>query len=316
MQKDVAIDIEGKAKTRRGIIKRDFIRNYRLYLLLLPVLLYYLIFCYVPMFGTIIAFKSYSPALGILKSPWVGFVNFADFFSSYYFVRILRNTLVISFYSIIFGFPAPIILALVLNEVRSRRFLRVTQTILYLPRFISLVVICSLIKNFTLSDGIINDIITAFGREQIAFLQTPKYFRTIYIISDIWQSIGWESIIYMAALSGVDQELYDAAYIDGAGKFRQLFCVTLPSILPTIMVLLIIKIGNVMNLGYEKIILLYNEAIYETADVISSFIYRKGLLEFNWSYSTAVGLFNSLCSFVLLFSANTLSRKMTESSLW
>lgn len=205
-----------KTGTFREVIKNDFRRNYRIYLLALPVLLYYLIFCYTPLFGTIIAFKNYSPALGIFKSPWVGLANFKDFFSSYYFVRILRNTLLISFYSIIFGFPAPIILALILNEVRSKRFLRVTQMILYLPRFISIIVICTLIKNFTLSDGVINDIIAAFGGERLQFLQDPKYFRTIYIITDIWQGIGWDSIIYMAALSGIDQELYDAAYVDGA----------------------------------------------------------------------------------------------------
>ena len=207
-------------------------------------------------------------------------------------------------------------MSLILNEVKCKPFLKVTQTLLYLPRFISVVVICSLIKTFTYNDGIVNDLIVFLGGVREPLLQNPKYFRAIYIISEIWQTIGWDSIIYMAALSGVDQELYDAAYVDGAGKFKQMFCVTLPSIAPTIVVLLIIKIGSIMNLGYEKIILLYNESIYETSDVISSFIYRKGLQEFNWSYSTAVGLFNSVCSFVLLFSSNALSRKITENSLW
>lgn len=301
---------------KNGIIKSDLRRNKRLYLLVLPVVLYYFIFCYLPMFGAIIAFKNYSPSLGIIKSPWVGFTHFRAFFSSYYFWRILKNTLVISLYSIIFCFPAPIILSLILNEVKCKPFLKVTQTLLYLPRFISVVVICSLIKTFTYNDGIVNDLIVFLGGVREPLLQNPKYFRAIYIISEIWQTIGWDSIIYMAALSGVDQELYDAAYVDGAGKFKQMFCVTLPSIAPTIVVLLIIKIGSIMNLGYEKIILLYNESIYETSDVISSFIYRKGLQEFNWSYSTAVGLFNSVCSFVLLFSSNALSGKITENSLW
>lgn len=301
---------------KNGIIKSDLRRNKRLYLLVLPVVLYYFIFCYLPMFGAIIAFKNYSPSLGIIKSPWVGFTHFRAFFSSYYFWRILKNTLVISLYSIIFCFPAPIILSLILNEVKCKPFLKVTQTLLYLPRFISVVVICSLIKTFTYNDGIVNDLIVFWGGVREPLLQNPKYFRAIYIISEIWQTIGWDSIIYMAALSGVDQELYDAAYVDGAGKLKQMFCVTLPSIAPTIVVLLIIKIGSIMNLGYEKIILLYNESIYETSDVISSFIYRKGLQEFDWSYSTAVGLFNSVCSFVLLFSSNALSRKITENSLW
>ena len=298
------------------MIKTDLKRNKKLYLLVLPVVLYYIIFCYLPMAGAVIAFKDYSPSLGVLRSPWVGLVHFKNFFSSYYFWRILKNTLLISLYSIIFCFPAPIILALFLNEVKCKSFLKVSQTILYLPRFISIVVICSLIKTFTYNDGLINDLIVFFGGTREPLLQSPEYFRSIYIISEIWQTIGWDSIIYIAALSGVDQELYDAAYVDGAGKIRQLFCVTLPSIAPTIVVLLIIKIGSIMNLGYEKIILLYNESIYETADVISSFIYRKGLQEFDLSYSTAVGLFNSLCSFILLFSSNAISRKITENSLW
>ena len=273
---------------KNGIIKSDLRRNKRLYLLVLPVVLYYFIFCYLPMFGAIIAFKNYSPSLGIIKSHWVGFTHFRAFFSSYYFWRILKNTLVISLYSIIFCFPAPIILSLILNEVKCKPFLKVTQTLLYLPRFISVVVICSLIKTFTYNDGIVNDLIVFLGGVREPLLQNPKYFRAIYIISEIWQTIGWDSIIYMAALSGVDQELYDAAYVDGAGKFKQMFCVTLPSIAPTIVVLLIIKIGSIMNLGYEKIILLYNESIYETSDVISSFIYRKGLRELELFYGGGV----------------------------
>lgn len=228
----------------------------------------------------------------------------------------MKNTLLLSTYTILFCFPAPIILALMLNELHSRAFLRVTQTIVYLPRFISIIVICSLIKTFTYSDGIINDIMFNFTGQRVPLLQEPQYFRTVYVISEIWQTMGWDSIIYMAALAGVDQELYDAACVDGAGKWRQLWCVTLPSIAPTIVVLLIIKVGSMMNLGYEKVILLYNEVTYETADIISSFIYRKGLLDFSWSYSTAVGLFNSLCSFILLIAANGISRKFTESSLW
>lgn len=320
MQKNTAltgIRMGRPAKVRISTrIGRDFRRNYRLYLLMLPVLAFYVIFHYAPMLGAVVAFKNYSPSLGIFGSPWVGLTHFRDFFSSYYFVRILKNTLLLSTYTILFCFPAPIILALMLNELHSRAFLRVTQTIVYLPRFISIIVICSLIKTFTYSDGIINDIMFNFTGQRMPLLQEPQYFRTVYVISEIWQTMGWDSIIYMAALAGVDQELYDAACVDGAGKWRQLWCVTLPSIAPTIVVLLIIKVGSMMNLGYEKVILLYNEVTYETADIISSFIYRKGLLDFSWSYSTAVGLFNSLCSFILLIAANGISRKFTESSLW
>lgn len=299
-----------------GRLLNDLRRNRRLYIMMLPVLIFYLLFHYVPMFGAVIAFKEYSPSLGILGSKWVGLMHFKEFFSSYYFGRILKNTILLSVYNIIFCFPAPIILALLLNELRSKTFLKVTQTIIYLPRFVSIIVICSLIKTFTYSDGLINDLLFPIFGERIPLLQEPKYFRPVYIISEIWQTVGWDSIIYMAALAGVDQELYEAAKIDGAGKIRQLFSVTLPSIAPTIVVLFIIKVGSMMNIGYEKVILLYNEVIYETADIISSFIYRKGLLDFSWSYSSAVGLFNSLCSFILLFSANTISRKLTDNSLW
>lgn len=294
----------------------DLRRNRRLYVMMIPVILFYLLFHYVPMFGAVIAFKEYSPSLGILGSKWVGLMHFKEFFSSYYFGRILKNTILLSVYNILFCFPAPIILALLLNELRSRTFLKITQTIIYLPRFVSIIVICSLIKTFTYSDGLINDLLLPIFGQRIPLLQEPGYFRPVYIISEIWQTVGWDSIIYMAALAGVDQELYEAAKIDGAGKIRQLFSVTLPSIAPTIVVLFIIKVGSMMNIGYEKVILLYNEVIYETADIISSFIYRKGLLDFSWSYSSAVGLFNSLCSFILLISANTLSRKLTDNSLW
>lgn len=297
-------------------LSSDIRRNRRLYVMMLPVILFYLLFHYVPMFGAVIAFKEYSPSLGILGSKWVGLMHFKEFFSSYYFGRILKNTILLSVYNILFCFPAPIILALLLNELKSRHFLKFTQTIIYLPRFVSIIVICSLIKTFTYSDGLINDLLLPFFGERIPLLQEPKYFRPVYIISEIWQTVGWDSIIYMAALAGVDQELYEAAKIDGAGKLRQLFSVTLPSIAPTIVVLFIIKVGSMMNIGYEKVILLYNEVIYETADIISSFIYRKGLLDFSWSYSSAVGLFNSVCSFILLFSANAISRKLTDNSLW
>lgn len=316
LQKEKPASIIPQKSSFGDRLLNDLKRNRRLYIMMLPVLIFYLLFHYVPMFGAIIAFKEYSPSLGILGSKWVGLMHFKEFFSSYYFGRILKNTILLSVYNIIFCFPAPIILALLLNELRSKTFLKVTQTIIYLPRFVSIIVICSLIKTFTYSDGLINDLLFPIFGERIPLLQEPKYFRPVYIISEIWQTVGWDSIIYMAALAGVDQELYEAAKIDGAGKIRQLFSVTLPSIAPTIVVLFIIKVGSMMNIGYEKVILLYNEVIYETADIISSFIYRKGLLDFSWSYSSAVGLFNSLCSFILLFSANTISRKLTDNSLW
>ncbi|WP_083778255.1 ABC transporter permease [Paenibacillus sp. JDR-2] len=284
--------------------------------MMLPVIAYYLIFHYIPMYGALIAFKEYSPMKGILHSDWVGLKHFHDFFGSYYFTRILKNTLVISLYSLIFEFPAPIILALLINEVRNKTFKRVAQTITYMPYFISLVVICGIITDFTNADGIINRLFMLIGYDGQAMLQKPELFRPIYILSEIWQRIGWESIIYIAALMSIDQEQYEAARIDGASRIKQIFFITLPGILPTITIMFILRMGNMLNVGFEKIILLYNPVTYNTADVISSFVYRKGLLEFGWSYSSAVGLFNSVVNLALLVTANYISRKVNKSSLW
>lgn len=284
--------------------------------MMLPVVAYYLIFHYTPMYGAVIAFKDYTPIKGILGSDWVGMKHFIDFFDSYYFWRILKNTLLISLYSLLFEFPMPILLALLINEVRQRRFKRVVQTITYMPYFISLVVICGIITDFTNADGLINHLFMWLGYDGQAMLQRPELFRPIYILSEIWQRIGWESIIYIAALTSIDQEQYEAARIDGANRLKQMFYITLPGILPTITIMLILRMGNLLNVGFEKIILLYNPVTYETADVISSFVYRKGLLEFGWSYSSAVGLFNSVINLVLLVTANYISRRVSNNSLW
>lgn len=295
---------------------RDFLLNKYLYVMMLPVLAYYAVFHYAPMYGAMIAFKDYSPVKGIMGSEWVGFSHFQDFFSSYYFWRILKNTIILSLYNLIFEFPAPIVLALLINEVRSRVFKKFVQSVTYMPYFISMVVICGMITDFTNPDGIVNTLLTFLGYDGNAMLQKPELFRPIYIISEIWQKIGWESIIYIAALMSIDLEQYEAARMDGAGRLKQIFYITLPGIIPTIMIMLILRIGNMMNVGFEKIILLYNPGTYETADIISSFVYRKGLLEFGWSYSSAVGLFNSMISLILLISANYISRKVNENSLW
>ncbi len=297
-------------------LARDLNKNKFRYLIILPVIAYYFIFCYKPMYGAIIAFKDYSPALGIMESPWVGFKHFLAFFDSFYFWRILKNTIVMSLASLIFGFPAPILLALLLNEVTNRPYKKFVQTVSYIPHFISLVVVCSMIKEFTMDSGIINDFLSLFGFDRVTMLNEKQYFVPIYVISNIWQQIGWDSIIYLAALTGVSKELYEAAELDGAGKLKQVFYVTLPGILPTIITMLLLKIGNILNVGYEKVILLYNEATYETADVISSYVYRKGLQEFDWSFSTAVGLFNSVINFTLLIISNKISKKVSETSLW
>ncbi|MGG3453907.1 putative multiple-sugar transport system permease YteP [compost metagenome] len=300
--------------------KRRFVRDFRmnkyLYLMMIPVIAYYVIFHYGPMYGAIIAFKDFTPIKGILGSDWVGLKHFEDFFGSYYFLRVLKNTILISLYTLVFEFPAPILLALLINEVRRRYFKRVVQTITYMPYFISLVVICGIITDFTNADGLINRLFMLLGYDGQAMLQKPELFRPIYVLSEIWQRIGWESIIYIAALMSIDLEQYEAARMDGASRLKQMIYITLPGLLPVITIMFILRMGNLLNVGFEKIILLYNPVTYETADVISSFVYRKGLLEFGWSYSSAVGLFNSVINLALLVSANYISRKVNENSLW
>jgi len=296
--------------------KKDWSRNWELYLIVLPVILFYLLFCYKPMYGALIAFKNYKPALGFAGSEWVGFDHFIRFFNSPYFGRLVRNTLVLSLELLVFGFPAPIILALLINEVKNTHFKKAVQTLTYLPHFISIIVVAGMITDFSLTTGLFNDILVFFGGTANPLLQDPNLYRKIYVASDIWQGVGWGSIIYLSALSGVDAQLYDAAAIDGAGRFQKLWNVTLPGIMPTIITMLILRIGQMMSIGYEKTILLYNPSTYETADIISSYVYRVGLLEQSWSYATAIGLFNSVINLILLLLANKLSKKLADTSLW
>lgn len=297
-------------------VRKDWKRNKSLYFLVIPVVLFYLLFHYKPMYGALIAFYDYNPRLGISGSEFVGFEQFIRFFSSPYFERVLTNTLLLSVYGIVFGFPAPIILALLLNELRSNKFKKAVQTVTYLPHFVSLVVVTGIIKEFTQSTGLVNDIIVLLGGARSSLIQNPDLYRLIYISTDIWQGIGWGSIIYLSALAGVDQQLYEAASIDGAGRWKKLMNVTIPGIMPTIVIMLILRIGQILGTGYEKTILLYNEATYETADVIASYIYRVGILERDYSYATAIGLFNSIINLLLLVAANKASKKVGQSSLW
>ena len=291
--------------------------NKSLYIMILPVLAFYFIFHYMPMYGVIIAFMDFQPGRGILGGNWVGFAHFIDFFTGAHFTRVVSNTLIISFSTLIFGFPAPIILALLINEVRQRHFKRAVQTISYMPHFISLVVVAGMIRQFVSSRGVITSIYSAItGSRAVNLLQVPGYFVPIYVISDIWRTVGWGSIIFLAAITAIDSQLYEAAQIDGANRFRQMFHVTLPGILPAIVILLILRMGTIMSLGFEKIILLYNPAIFSTADVISTFVFRRGLIEFNWSFSAAVGLFNSFINFCLVIGANWISRRVNDTSLW
>ena len=297
-------------------VRIDFRRHKGVSFLFLPVLAFFIIFNYIPMYGVTIAFKEFNPRKGIIGSPWIGFEYFHSFFTSYYFWRLIKNTLAISLLDILWGFPAPIILALLINEVRSEKFKKTVQTLTYLPHFISLVVVCGMIIDFTSASGVVNDIIAFFGGNRSTMLARPDLFRTVYISTNIWQQIGWGSIIYLATLSSIDPALYEAAVIDGANRWRQTFAITIPCIMPTVIILLILRLGQMMNVGFEKIILLYNAITYETADVISTFVYRKGLLEFDYSYASAVGLFNAVINFTLLVFTNRLSRKFSETSLW
>lgn len=303
-------------KSNLNLIYKDFIRNKQVYIMAIPILVYYIIFCYIPMYGVTIAFKDFSIKHGILGSPWAGLKYFKDFFSSYYCWRVIRNTLLINIYDLIWAFPAPIILALLLNELRAKRFKRVVQTVSYLPHFVSMVVVCGIIKDFTSTQGVLNTLLGYFSVKPTNLLVREELFRTIFISSGIWQDVGWGSIIYLAALSGIDLQLYEASTIDGAGRWAQARHITFPGIAPTIVILLILRLGSMMSVGFEKVILLYSPIIYETSDVISTFVYRKGLLDYDYSYSTAVGLFNSLINFFLLMVANWLSRKYSEISLW
>lgn len=300
------------------------VKNRYLLLLLLPGLIYYIIFCYVPMYGALIAFKDYTPEYGkgfiqnIMESPWVGLEHFRRFFSSYNFTQLLRNTLLLSLYSLVFGFPLPIIFALILNEIRGKRFKKFVQTASYLPHFISTVAVVSMLTLFlSPRSGFINRIITTlFHMEPIYFMAEPGWFRILYVASGIWQSLGWGAIVYIAALSNVDQGMYEAATVDGASRWQKILYISLPSLKSTIMILLILNIGSMFSVGGEKVILMYQPNTYETADVISSFIYRRGLQYAEFSYTTAVGLFNSFVNIILLVTANWISRKVTDESLF
>ena len=302
------------------LLSRDFKQNKYKYLLILPILIYLALFCYKPMYGLVIAFKNYKTSRGIAKSDWVGLMWFETFFSDPYFWRLLRNTFTISALTILFGFPAPIILALLLNEVTNTKFKRTVQTITYMPYFISLVVTCSLIKIYCQENGLFSQISQLFGGSAKNYLMDPGCFRTIYVLSDIWQGIGWNSIIYLAALSGIDQEQYEAARIDGANRFQQMLHITLPGLMPTIVILFILRMGNILNVGYEKVLLLYNATTYEVADIFSTYTYRISFAasggQPQYSLSTAVGLFNTLVNVVFLLLTNAISSHVTESSLF
>ncbi len=313
---------KAKTGTNSRTLKQTLIKDWNLnkwkYLLVLPVLIYLALFCYKPMYGILIAFKDFKLTRGIMGSSWAHpwYKWFANFFSDPYFFRLIRNTIILSALNIIFGFPAPILLALLINEVRNTKFKRTVQTITYMPYFISLVVICSMIKVYCMQDGLFSQIASFFGGTPQNYLMNPKYFRTIYVLSDIWQGIGWNSIIYLAAISGIDQDQYEAAKLDGANRLQQMIHITLPGLMPTISILFILRMGGILNVGYEKVLLLYNSATYDVADVISTYTYRLSFTGSSpqYSKSTAIGLFNTLINLFFLVLTNEISKRTSEDS--
>ena len=306
----------GIVANRRHPFLTSLIEQREMWLLCVPIIAWVLLFCYYPMYGLLMAFVNYTPGKQIWECSFVGLKYFSQFINGNDFWRILRNTLAMSGLNITVCFIAPILFAFMLNELGNPKVKKLVQTASYLPHFISTVVVCGMVVNFLANSGPINDVIVALGGQRIQFLMEAKYFRTIYIVSGIWQNIGWNSIIYFAAISAVDPSLYEAALMDGAGRFKQAIHVTLPAILPTVAIMLIMAIGSLLSVGYEKIILLYNGSTYETADVISTYVYRKGIQGADYSYSTAVGLFQSVIGLVFIWGANKFSAVLTETSLW
>ena len=297
--------------------KKSVWKNWQLYIMCLPAVIYFLIFAYKPMYGIIIAFKNYSMRKGIMGSPWIGFGNFERLFSSYWFPIILKNTLTLSGLTLILGFPIPILLALILNEVQNSRFRKGFQTISYAPHFISTVVLCGMLTLFlSPSSGVINRFITMLGGEHINFLQEPSMFKWVYVLSGVWQEMGWGSIIYFATLSGVDKALIEAADIDGASRLQKIWYINLPVLVPTILILLILNCGSLLSVGYEKVFLLQNPTNLSASEVISTFVYKSGLEKSDFSFGAAADLFNSVVNTIVLVLANTISKQTTKTSLF
>ena len=297
-------------------------RNYDLYLLLIPALIFVLIFNLVPMYGILLAFKDYnmfaadSPFMSILASPWAGLEHFKKIFSRPEFLNAMRNTIIISVAKIVFVFPVPIIFAILLNEVKSTRFQKGLQTIVYLPHFLSWAVVAGIFVSLLGSTGMVNSFLESLGYEKVKFLMDNSLFRPILIISDAWKEFGWSSIIYFAAIAGLVQECFEAAEVDGANRFQQIWYVMIPGLIPTIVLMLITRVGNIMDAGFSQVFAMYNPTVYETGDIIGTYIYRVGLGKMDFSMGTAVGLFNSIIALVLVVSSNAAAKKMTGKSIW
>lgn len=297
-------------------------KNYELYLMLLPVLIFVFIFNLVPMYGIALAFKDYdmfaadTPLMSIFKSEWVGFEHFTKLFRRPDFLDAFKNTMIISFSKIIFVFPIPIIFAILLNEVKSVKFQKVLQTIVYLPHFLSWAIVAGIFVDFLGSTGMINSLIVSLGGEKISFLMDNNWFRPVLIFSDAWKEVGWSSIIYFAAIAGLDQECFEAAEVDGANRFQQIWYITLPGLMPTIILMLIMRVGSIMDAGFGQIFAMYNPTVYESGDIIGTYVYRMGLGKMDFSMGTAVGLFESLIALVLVISSNAIAKKKLGKSIW
>lgn len=306
-----------RATKKRGILKKRILSKWQLYVLMLPAIVYTLIFAYKPMYGILIAFERYSVRKGIFGSQWVGLENFRRLFSSFWFPIIFRNTLVLSVLGLVIGFPLPIILALLLNELRNQKYRTFVQTVSYLPHFISTVVMCGIITQFlNPNNGIINEFIARLGGEKLYFMQNASWFKWIYVLSGTWQGVGWSSIIYFAALSGVDKALLEAAEIDGASRLDRIRYINVPEIMPTMAIMFVLACGGILSVGYEKAYLLQNSLNLEGSEIISTYVYKVGLQQSDFSFSTATGLFNTVINCILLLAANTLSRRITDSGLF
>jgi putative aldouronate transport system permease protein len=304
-------------QVRIASVGRRLRRDWQVYALLAPMLIWFLVFAYWPMSGLQIAFKKYSLFRGIEGSPWIGLEHFYTLFNDEAFLRAIRNTFIIAGYTLLFAFPAPILLALMFNEIQHQGFKKTAQTIVYLPHFISVVIIAGMVISFfSPSTGVVGRILTALGYEPIYFLTRPEWFRPIFVGSNIWKEAGFESIVYLAAIAGINPALYESARVDGASRWQMIWKITLPSILPTILIMFIIRIGNVVEVGFEYIILLYQPTTYETADVISTYVYRQGIQGSKYGLAAAAGLFNSVIAFILVFGANVVSKRISRTSLW
>lgn len=308
--------IDSPIQSKKGLMLKKIFSNYQLYLFLLPALIYFIVFHYVPMYGVLIAFKDFVATKGIMGSPWVGFKHFERFFESYQFWTLIKNTLGLSVIQLIVGFPLPIILALMLNQIRSEKYKRFVQTVVYAPHFISVVVLAGMIYVFFSNNGLINNFIMMFGGDPISFMAKPEWFKPLYIASGVWQETGWAAIIYLAALAGVSPELHEAAVMDGANKWQRILHVDIPAIMPTAVILLILSVGSIMNIGFEKAYLLQTPMNQPAAEIIPTYVYKMGLQQAQYSFAAAVGLFNAVINLILLVAVNKFAKKLSGTGLW